>query len=346
MEKVAHSRRRGKGKSPSGRNRCDKVAASGTASYCPCKVKGDCYTGMFYTLASCNPNGCGLPNGMRTFLGKKIDQGITDRQIFEEMVKTYGPDLTGRICSSKRGNLADVNGQVASEVALMLRWGTLLLLVAGCTASPERARLETALRAPAQADPLARDRYVIHCPDRLAFQVTAAEPWIVERVVGVDGRVHLPQIGILRVQGQTVPELRQALAQGLHLAPDAVQVQVVEYRSQEVFVHGEVAGEDRAVAYQGPETVLDVLRRAGGIKPGAALADVRVVRGHVVEGRTPEVFEIDLRAILLDNEPDSNVRVEPFDQIYIGTTRRAEWVANLPRNLRPTWARLLGIHRD
>lgn len=228
----------------------------------------------------------------------------------------------------------------------MLRWGTLLLLVAGCAASPERARLETALRAPAQPDPLASERYVVHCPDRLAFQVTHGEPWTVERVVGVDGRVNLPQVGNLRVQGQTVPEVRDALASSLGAAPDAVQVRVVEYRSQEVFVHGEVAGEDRAVAYQGPETVLDVLRRAGGIKPGAALAEVRVVRGHVVEGRTPEVFEIDLRAILLANEPDSNVRVEPFDQIYIGTTRRAEWVANLPRNLRPTWARLLGIHRD
>lgn len=62
--------------------------------YCPCKVKGDRCTGMFYTLASCNPNGCGLPNGMRSFLGKKMDQGLTDRQIFEDMLKTYGADLT------------------------------------------------------------------------------------------------------------------------------------------------------------------------------------------------------------------------------------------------------------
>lgn len=62
--------------------------------YCTCKVKGDRCTGMFYTLASCNPNGCGLPNGMRQYVGKKIDQGQTDRQIFEEMMKTYGPELT------------------------------------------------------------------------------------------------------------------------------------------------------------------------------------------------------------------------------------------------------------
>ena len=30
--------------------------------YCTCRVGGDGCTGDFYTLASCNPNGCGKPN--------------------------------------------------------------------------------------------------------------------------------------------------------------------------------------------------------------------------------------------------------------------------------------------
>jgi protein involved in polysaccharide export with SLBB domain len=168
----------------------------------------------------------------------------------------------------------------------------------------------------------------------------------VEQTVGVDGRISLPNLGILRVQGQTMPEARAAIARGFRRRLDDVQVQVVDYRSQELFVHGEVAGEDRAVPYQGPETVLEVLRRAGGLKPGAALTEVRIVRGHVVEGRSPEVFEIDLRAILLENEPQTNVRVEPFDQIYIGTSRRAEWVSCLPPIFRPPCEWLLGIRRE
>src|SRR5262249_35272570 len=62
--------------------------------YCTCKVKGDRCTGMFYTLASCNPNGCGMPNAMKKTIANKIDKGMTDRQIFEELMKTYGPELT------------------------------------------------------------------------------------------------------------------------------------------------------------------------------------------------------------------------------------------------------------
>jgi hypothetical protein len=61
--------------------------------YCPCPVAGDICTGDFYTLASCNPNGCGMPHGMRARIAKEIDQGKTDRQILEGLVKMYGPGL-------------------------------------------------------------------------------------------------------------------------------------------------------------------------------------------------------------------------------------------------------------
>jgi hypothetical protein len=61
--------------------------------YCTCKVKNDTCTGHFYTLASCNPNGCGMPNHMRKTLAAKIDEGLTDRQIFEYLLKEHGPDL-------------------------------------------------------------------------------------------------------------------------------------------------------------------------------------------------------------------------------------------------------------
>ena len=61
--------------------------------YCTCGVRGDTCTGHFYTLASCNPNGCGQPNLVRSQLGKLIDQGRSDRQIFEQLLKEQGPGL-------------------------------------------------------------------------------------------------------------------------------------------------------------------------------------------------------------------------------------------------------------
>jgi hypothetical protein len=61
--------------------------------YCTCKINEDTCTGMFYTLASCNPNGCGMPNHMRQVFKEKIDKGLTDKQIFEEQLKADGPKL-------------------------------------------------------------------------------------------------------------------------------------------------------------------------------------------------------------------------------------------------------------
>jgi hypothetical protein len=61
--------------------------------YCSCGIGGDGCTGHFYTLASCNPNGCGMPDAMRKKLAQKIDQGLTDRQIIEQLLKEQGPLL-------------------------------------------------------------------------------------------------------------------------------------------------------------------------------------------------------------------------------------------------------------
>src|SRR5207248_10653218 len=61
--------------------------------YCTCGVNGVHCTGHFYSLASCNPNGCGMPSFMRQAIAEKIDKGLSDKQIFEELLKEQGPDL-------------------------------------------------------------------------------------------------------------------------------------------------------------------------------------------------------------------------------------------------------------
>jgi hypothetical protein len=62
--------------------------------YCTCAIDKDVCTGQFYTLASCNPNGCGMPNATRDKVGKMIDNGLSDRQIYDELLKESGALLT------------------------------------------------------------------------------------------------------------------------------------------------------------------------------------------------------------------------------------------------------------
>jgi hypothetical protein len=58
--------------------------------YCVCGVGKDICTGMFFTLASCNPNGCGAPQATREEVKVLIQKGFTDRQVWDALVKDRG----------------------------------------------------------------------------------------------------------------------------------------------------------------------------------------------------------------------------------------------------------------
>jgi hypothetical protein len=75
------------------RSKAERVEWFLASTYCTCSVGKDTCTGHFYTLASCNPNGCGLPNSRRDEIAALIDKGRTDRQIFDELLKDDGPLL-------------------------------------------------------------------------------------------------------------------------------------------------------------------------------------------------------------------------------------------------------------
>ena len=61
--------------------------------YCSCGIAGDRCTGMFYIQASCNVNACGTPREMARRIGRMIDEGLTDREIFEKLVADRGRDI-------------------------------------------------------------------------------------------------------------------------------------------------------------------------------------------------------------------------------------------------------------
>jgi protein involved in polysaccharide export with SLBB domain len=224
--------------------------------------------------------------------------------------------------------------------------GPLLALALGCAGS--RPSLEQALHADRtptahQSDVL--PRYRVHCPDVLELQVAGAADWSGRQPVAADGRISLGDGSRLRVDGQTPPEIAAAVAAQAGTSAGEVRVRVAEFNSQQVYLFGEVTGQQRPLPYRGPESVLDLLRRAGGITPGAAPADVQVVRAHVAEGKTPEIFRVDLPAILLRHDQHTNVLLEPFDQVYVGQTRRSTFCPCFPPWLRPTYETLCGMRR-
>jgi protein involved in polysaccharide export with SLBB domain len=195
------------------------------------------------------------------------------------------------------------------------------------------------------------ESYVVLCPDVLDIRLANHPELSGPHPIGVDGRIDLEPLSRPRVEGETTAEIAQQLADLAALPSNQVNVRVSEYRAQCIYLFGEVNGLQRAVPYQGPETVLGLLKRTGGITKGASPDEVYVVRTHVGDNKRPEVFHVNLPAIVMKHDERTNLRLLPFDQVHVGATRRAGLEKCVPPWLRPTYERICSFlplprHKD
>ena len=212
--------------------------------------------------------------------------------------------------------------------------GLMLVLLAGCGQIPGLDRALLADRNPAAHHSDLASHYVVHCPDVLDFRINDGLAWGGERTVGTDGRIYIDRQTTCRVDGLTTTEIEKIIAARLGRPTGCVHVQVGSFNSQQLYLFGEVKESQQVVPYHGPETVLDLLQRVGGTIPGAAPRDVQVVRAHVADGKAPEVFHVDLAAIVLHEDQKTNVTLLPFDKVYVGQSPQSRRGKCLPPWLR------------
>src|SRR5262245_36296089 len=216
-------------------------------------------------------------------------------------------------------------------------------LLTGCaTTNPQVERTLMAEKGSTARNEGVAERYLVGCPDVLEVTVVGRPEYTGRFPVGPDGRIDLGPLGKPRVEGRPTPDLVPLIAGPLGLPPEYVDVRVAEYRSQVIYLFGEVNGLQRAVPYRGQETVMDLLQRVGGLTAGAAPDDVFVVRSRLLDGQRPEVFHVDLRAIVMNHDQKTNLRLQPFDQVHVGATRRARLEKCVPPWLRPLYHLLCG----
>lgn len=225
--------------------------------------------------------------------------------------------------------------------------GLLLCLPAGCALC--QSSLDRAI--PADQGLAARrehgaEAYTVGCPDVVDVVLDGHPQLSGQRETGPDGRIDVGGGRRLWVEGCTLAQIATLLSQVTGLPHSAVHVRVMAYRSQQLYLLGQVAGLPRVVPYEGPERIIDLLHRVGGITPGAAPNDVHVVRAHLSEGKAPEVLRIDLQAILLQHDARTNIYLQPQDQVYIGETRQSSISKCIPPWLRPVYETFWGMRRE
>lgn len=95
-----------------------------------------------------------------------------------------------------------------------------------------------------------------------------------------DGTIFYPYIGRVDAAGHTVKELRAEIERRLagYLASPQIDVQVAAFKSQKVYVTGQVEAPGILPVTNVPMTILDAVNQAGGLGPQANWHDVVLTR--------------------------------------------------------------------
>lgn len=148
-------------------------------------------------------------------------------------------------------------------------------------------------------------------------------------VVGEDGNIYYPYVGVVKAAGKTVEEIREVLTRKLSKFIERVQldVRVASYRSQRVYIVGEVAQPGIQLVKDIPLTVLEAINSAGGVTQEADQRNITLTRKD-------QTYSINLLAlyeggrisqnVLLKNGDVLNVPDRQFNKIFVlGETSKA-----------------------
>ncbi len=132
------------------------------------------------------------------------------------------------------------------------------------------------------------------------------------RVVRPDGTIFFPHVGVIKVDGLTVEEVRQRLSESLARVVQApqVDVRVLEYRSQFVYVVGDVSTPCRLPVTDKTLTVIDALNTCTSVVPAPGR---RILTLH----REGQQQPIDIQRLYRGEDDSLKLPLRHNDKLYV-----------------------------
>jgi len=142
--------------------------------------------------------------------------------------------------------------------------------------------------------------------------------------VSRDGRIYVPIVGVVKVDGLTLDDLESILKKRLEkFTPDAsVVVLIRKPKPVRVYVLGQIMKPGLYVVPDGnPEEarIMNFVQLAGGLTPYANQDGVKVIRGK-------EIIDVNFRKIILEKDINQNIVLKPGDSIIVSTAANKVYV--------------------
>ncbi len=170
--------------------------------------------------------------------------------------------------------------------------------------------------------------YRVAVGDELDFRFFYMPELNTVAAVRADGRVSLPLVGEVDVDGLTVSELivRVEASMATQIRRPQVMINVIGGGSQRIFVGGEVS-RPGVQSLRGPLTVVQAVMVAEGLKDSAQTREILVLRRGPSDAR--EVIRVDFAAAVSGRDLTQDIRLQAYDVVIVPRSGIAEvglWV--------------------
>lgn len=184
------------------------------------------------------------------------------------------------------------------------------------TRSKDKTNTETEIlkqfSAPVESD------YVLNAGDEISVQVWGRPELSGQHVIGPDGRITLPVVGLLKIGGLSRDDAQKAIQSSLErfYTDLAVTFKVDKYSSYHIYVLGRV-GFPGALQFETQPTLIEALTRADPLPVGgvgsekAGLVRCAIFRGH------DRIVWVDLRELFGRGNLSLNIRLARNDVVYL-----------------------------